>query len=645
MVVLSLLIMSYILLLKPIISNAFTTPFVRQYSKKRSALSLASSSSAVFRMTGFSTPSIGERVYALNGSDSSSRLFATKSSSSSSLSSPTAPTASSSFRLSDTEIFMHKEAREILKSAIDAVNPQNAIQRHLNLSSENKLHVSSSSSSSKEELEYDLNEYDDIVLIAFGKASADMTLATCDILSSSQKEEQEEKIKRGIVIIKDDHATQNDIDILKSKYNIDTYEASHPIPDERSVMATNKILELLEDVNNSTDTITTTTTTRKTLVICCISGGGSSLFCAPIPPLTLDDLQQTNNALLGSGMSIQNMNIIRKRLELVKGGNLAIKACASGRNTDLLTLVLSDVIGDPLEYIASGPTVPDSDGDDTTGWTDVYNLMKKYNLEQNLPKSVLEIILDGYSGKIQDTLPKADNPAFLKSETVLIGNNELAVMAAAQKAQECFGYENTIVLGTTIEGEAQDIAGMYVSMAQQFSSSTSASSSSSASTRYTPSLPICLIAGGETTVTLPSSSHTGLGGRNQEIGLKAALQLSSLKLRNVVLGSIGTDGTDGPTDAAGAIVDWNTIERVESFWKTEKEGDGTTKKNKKTTTGIEALTKHDAYTFFDISSSSISKDEQDEAVSPSSLCTLCRPLIKTGPTGTNVADVCVVLIR
>jgi len=335
------------------------------------------------------------------------------------------------------------------------------------------------------------------------------------------------------------------------------------------------------------------------------------------------------------------MNIIRKRLELVKGGNLAIKACASGRNTDLLTLVLSDVIGDPLEYIASGPTVPDSDSDDTTsGWTDVYNLMKKYNLEQNLPKSVLEIILDGYSGKIQDTLPKADNPAFLKSETVLIGNNELAVMAAAQKAQEGFGYENTIVLGTTIEGEAQDIAGMYVSMAQQFSSSTSASSSSSASTRYTPSLPICLIAGGETTVTLPSSSHTGLGGRNQEIGLKAALQLSSLKLRNVVLGSIGTDGTDGPTDAAGAIVDWNTIERVESFWKTEKEGDGTTKKNIKTTTGIEALTKHDAYTFFDISSSSIGKDEQDEAASP-----LCRPLIKTGPTGTNVADVCVVLIR
>lgn len=322
-----------------------------------------------------------------------------------------------------------------------------------------------------------------------------------------------------------------------------------------------------------------------------------------------------------------------KKLEIGKGGGLVGLAYPSTS----ITMVLSDVIGDPLDLIASGPSVPDS-----SSWIDAWDLVGKYDLNvggvYELPTNVIEILQNGKDGTLIDSdsddnaddndddyLPTINHPMFCKncqysdsksklSETVLVGNNAQAVHAAAEEAQK-LGY-NPVILGTTIEGEAMHIANMYVSMAEQVqlqrTNPVSGSLSSSSSSLFSfAKLPVALIAGGETTVTL-SKDH-GKGGRNQEIGLVAALGLKSRGLRDIVLASVGTDGTDGPTDAAGSVVDGGTIDRVEF-------------ENGSTISGKSALDRHDAYNFFNSSKES-------------------KPLVKTGPTGTNVADVCVTLIQ
>ena len=323
-------------------------------------------------------------------------------------------------------------------------------------------------------------------------------------------------------------------------------------------------------------------------------------------------MEITNSQLLASGMPITDINVIRKRLEVGKGGGLA----GLSYPATSLTMVLSDVIGDPLDLIASGPTVPDE-----SSFEDAWKLVVKYRLESEfvLPENVLDLLQRGRAGLLgNDDSPDRDHPVFkthcpssmsnsLMSETVLVGNNLLAVQAAANEAK-CRGY-NPIVLSAKIEGEARHIADAYISMAEQLQYQ-----------RTNPKLSICpavklpaaLIAGGETTVTL--SKNSGKGGRNQEIGLAAGLKMHSTGLRDIVLASIGTDGTDGPTDAAGAVVDGGTIERIES-------------QNGGSMSGESAIASHDAYNFF-----SCSKDE-------------LKPLIKTGPTGSNVADVCVTLIK
>jgi glycerate 2-kinase len=362
-------------------------------------------------------------------------------------------------------------------------------------------------------------------------------------------------------------------DVLR-KNNVQIQEASHPVPDERSVEGATHILNMVREEAS-----------ERTLVLCCISGGGSALFCAPTLPLTLHDLITTSEALLASGMTIQQMNIIRKRLEMGKGGRLAAAAYPS----TVVTLVLSDILGDPLDLIASGPTVPD-----TSTWKDARDLVQSsISLQSTLPPAVLQVLQEGS----QEDIPLK---VFQKAETVLVGNNELAVMAAAEEAQR-LGY-HPVVLTTRMEGEARHVAGVYTAMAHHLSCQHE---------RDLPykmaNLPAAIIGGGETTVTLVGK--TGTGGRNQELALAAALQLKRYTLRNVVLASVGTDGTDGPTDAAGAVVDGGTIDRLDG----EAE---------------QALQQHDAYTYF------------QQAVEGNE-----SPLIVTGPTGTNVADVCVTLIR
>ena len=345
-------------------------------------------------------------------------------------------------------------------------------------------------------------------------------------------------------------------------------------------------------------------------------------------------MANVNKQLLACGMPITEMNIIRKKLEIGKGGGLVGLAYPATS----VTMVLGDVIGDPLDLIASGPSVPD-----TSTWDDAWDLIERYGLDEGgeyeLEPCVIDILNkrrtksgeEVSNNDVVDDLPPADHPMFCTecphsdtkakmSETVLVGNNAQAVYAAAEEAQR-LGY-NPIVLGTTIEGEAMHIANMYISMAEQAQLQKSTIPTSKVSTMFPfTKLPAAMIGGGETTVTL-SKGH-GKGGRNQEIGLAAALKMQSCGIRDVVLASVGTDGTDGPTDAAGAVVDGGTVERVEV-------------ENGGTILGKDALERHDAYTFFDSCRSGDNKSTSTSATSP---------LVITGPTGTNVADVCVTLIQ
>jgi glycerate-2-kinase len=499
------------------------------------------------------------------------------------------------------ETQMTKDALRMARAAIRAVYPDVAIRDRLRVECDDegrrvlvaRADVGGGGVPARE-LAYDLSEYDNVRIVSFGKASAAMALAAAEVLSDSMsRSNTPATILDGVVIIKDDHATDEEIKTLNEKYNILVRSASHPVPDARSVAAATEILELA----SSSDS--------RTLILACISGGGSALFCSPRDTLTLDDLMAVNRRLLESGMPIEHMNVIRKRLENGKGGRLA----AAAYPATVLALVLSDIIGDPLDLIASGPTVPD----DGSSWDDAYGLVNAYGLEHELPIAVLDLLLMGKDGKLDDT-PKSVHPAFstmgatekhpskkeqkLFSETILVGNNDAAVLAAADEAAK-MGY-NPVILGTRVDGKASCVASFYISMAEMLSRQRN-----DAHIKYPiASLPVALIAGGETVVTLPPNCQ-GKGGRNQELALSAALKMQEVGLRDVVLASIGTDGADGPTDAAGAIVYGGIVnEDTISYAK-------------------DALGNHDAYKFFERTQS----------------------LVMTGPTGTNVADICITLIK
>jgi len=479
---------------------------------------------------------------------------------------------------------MTRDAMQIIQDAIQAVDPYTAIRSNL-VREHDELNLK------KERLAFDLvKDYDEIVLVAFGKASSAMATSVLEQVFPKNEIKGNLDIPcQGVVICKDGHATKYEKEVL-TKHGVQIYEASHPVPDDRSSNAADKLIQMVSSHASP-----------RTLVLCCISGGGSSLFCRPAPPLTLEDLQQVNSVLLASGMGIEEMNVLRKRLEQGKGGRLASSCFPS----HVVALILSDVIGDPLDLIASGPTVPD-----TSSWQDGWNIVQQYKLEDKLPKAVVEMLQRGQDGTLGDS-PSSDHPVFETVTNILVGNNALAVEAASNAAKT-LGYQ-PVVLGTEIEGEAKEVAKIYTAMASYLQKTLSQNSNQKESYTVAQSLPVALIAGGETTVSLTPNS--GKGGRNQELALSAALELDSLNLRNVVLTSVGTDGGDGPTDAAGAVVDATTI--------------GTTRSRAR-----EALANHNAYPYLD----SLKTASQKEDNIPS-------PLIKTGPSGTNVADICVTLIR
>ena len=434
---------------------------------------------------------------------------------------------------------IEKYRRDILKiiwQAIDAVNPENAIYKHFRLLYEN-LHI--------DDRVINISDFKRIHIIGAGKASTQMAKTVENILLR--------RLSGGLVCTKVGHATP--------LHNIAVMEAGHPLPDENSVLAAQRALQLAHDCD------------KDDLIVCLLSGGASSLWCAPISPITIRDKIETNDLLLKCGANIQEINAFRKHISRIKGGYLAQAAAPA----TVITLAISDVIGDDLSCIGSGPTVAD-----TTNYKQVFEVIEKYHLAKYLPKTVVEYIWNGYK-KINKETPKPSDSIFVKNVAAIISSNQQALDTAMDTGRY-LGYK-TYIYSSKLSGEASIVSMKLVNKLKEMAKS------------HRPGdQPIMILAGGETTVMLRGK---GKGGRNQHLALAAAEALAGFDTS--VIASIGTDGTDGPTDAAGAFADCTTLNRAK-----EK--------------GLEIqtfLNDFNSYKFFDS----------------------MGDLIKTGPTGTNVMDI------
>jgi len=441
---------------------------------------------------------------------------------------------------------MRKEAETIFRSSIDAVQPSKAVRRFVQLE-DGKIVLGRG----QDRRLLDLEGFDRISVVGAGKATASMARALEDLLGP--------RLFRGVINVK--------YGFTEPLTRIKTVEAGHPLPDASGIKGTAEILRLLKEAG------------ERDLIFSLISGGGSSLLPQPAKPLTLEEKQALTQALLDSGATISEINTVRKHISSAKGGWMA-KAAAPAT---VVNLMLSDVVGDPMDAIASGPFVPDP-----SSYAEARDILGKYKLE-HLSKTIRDHILAGLSGRFPET-PKAGDPCFKRVYSLIVGSNILALKAAQKKARQ-LGYHASI-LSSMLEGEAREIARVHTAIAREI-----------LKTANPLSAPACVISGGETTVTIKGD---GLGGRNQEFSLAAAAGLSDLPPRIVIL-SGGTDGNDGPTDAAGALVDPFTLKRGEKA-------------------GMRAddfLDVNDAYHFLE--------GTQD--------------LLLTGPTNTNVMDVQLILVR
>ncbi len=403
--------------------------------------------------------------------------------------------------------------KHILAAALEAVEPATCVHRHLHRSG-TILTVGNHA--------YDLRQYQRVFLVSIGKAGMPMARAVADMLG--------EDLSSGIVIVKDLPPTPSSIE------RCIIYVAGHPVPDQRSVEATQHVADLLEH------------TTAQDLVFVLISGGGSALCTLPAPGITLDDMQQVTNLSLACGASINEINSLRKHVDRVKGGGMARIAAPA----TVATLILSDVVGNPLDVIASGPTVPDS-----STFADAYAVLKRYALLTQAPPAIVAHIQAGMAGEHAETLKPGDS-IFAHVDHVLIGSNQQAADAALVAARSA--GVNAAILTTYAQGEARELGRFLAAIARQFAANVGESDHSPlpASQQDTwLQRPACLIVGGETTVTLRGSGH---GGRNQEIALAAVPHMAGL--RNVALVTFATDGGDGPTDAAGAVVTGETLARA-----------------------------------------------------------------------------------
>lgn len=388
----------------------------------------------------------------------------------------------------------------------------------------------------------------DIYLISFGKAASSMAKAIVEILGDN--------IKEGLVVTKYGYA--------QPFKKIEIVEAGHPVPDKNSVRGAQKALEIAHKAKEND------------LVIVLISGGGSALMTKPIDPITLDEMKEVTSLLLECGANIYEINTVRKHISQFKGGRL-LEAIHPAK---AVSIILSDVVGDPIEAIASGPTAIDP-----TTYQDAYKILKSYRIWDKCPKNVKEVIKRGMEKNIEETLKSYKGYSI---KNIVIGSAYICEITA--KEAEKKGLK-AYVIGTEIEGEAFSWGLVLGSIIKEIK------------LRNRPfSHPCAIIGGGEVTVTL--SKHHGTGGPNQEVALASSIKIAGLE--NVAILSVDTDGTDGPTDVAGGIVEGNTFQRLRDLKIDVKE----------------MLLKHDTY-------NALRK---------------INAFIKTGATGTNMNDLYLAVI-
>ncbi len=442
---------------------------------------------------------------------------------------------------------LREQAKALFQAAVDRVNPYEAVRRFVRLEGTSLV----LGSRNQKKVTLDLDRFRRIFLVGGGKATAPMARAMEDLLG--------ERVNGGIIVVKYGFAENLSF--------TEIFEAGHPLPDFNGVNGTGKILDLLEKLGT------------EDLIFSLISGGGSALLPQPANHISLAEKQTLTKGLLECGASIDEINTVRKHISSSKGGQMARASFPA----TTVNLMLSDVVGDKMDVIASGPFVPD-----LSSFEDAVKIFEKYKLK-DLPESIRTYVKLGCEHAVPET-PKVGDPIFDRVFNFIIGSNVLALEAAREAAQG-MGY-HTLVLSSSIEGETRDVALVHAAIAREI-----------ISTGNPVSPPACIISGGETTVTIRG---TGLGGRNQEFCLAAATAIGDLPSRVVIL-SGGTDGNDGPTPAAGAIVDPLTVRKGEGMGMN----------------AMDYLVENDAFHYF-------KKIDQ---------------LLMTGPTKTNVMDVRIILVK
>jgi glycerate 2-kinase len=426
---------------------------------------------------------------------------------------------------------MRREALAIFKAALAAANPYAA---------------------TLEKLKPPGPKVRRVFVVGAGKAALAMARAAEKVLGS--------RLEAGVVVTKYGHGGK-----LK---RVRVLEAAHPVPDEAGLAAAREVAEICATAGEGD------------LVLCLISGGASALLPYPVSGIKLEEKQQTTQLLLACGATIHELNCVRKHLSGIKGGQLAHIVWPAR----LETFILSDVIGDPLDVIGSGPTVPD-----TNTFADAWDILYRYRLTDKLPASVRRHLEQGVNREIPET-PKPGDRIFARVRNQLVGSNRLSLYAARDQARQ-LGYR-VLLLSTSLDGEAREAAKTYAAIAREVRAS-----------GHPARPPLAVLSGGETTVQL--SHHHGLGGRNQEMALAAALGIDGLP--GTLFLAAGTDGTDGPTEAAGAFATGSTLARARQIEFDPEE----------------FLARNDSYHFF--------KPLGD--------------LLVTGPTGTNVMDLYLMLLR
>ncbi len=454
----------------------------------------------------------------------------------------------------EEEALARRHLEEIFRAALEAVRPRQLLRSRLRVR-RGELQVRSDDA-----LRVPLGLFERILVIGAGKATASMAQGLEEVLGA--------RIDGGLIVVKDGHTAP--------LARIETVEAGHPVPDRRGLAGAQRIVDLCRGAD------------ERTLVICLVSGGGSALLPLPYgegpgPVLKLEHEQSVSETLLACGAAIREINCVRKHISGIKGGRLA----AFIHPATTLNLILSDVVGDRLDTIASGLTVADG-----TTYAEALEVVKRYRLEGALPAEVVETLRRGAAGEIPET-PKAGDPAFSRVHNVLLGTNHAGLSAAAARARK-LGYR-TLTLSSRITGEAREVARVLAAMALEVRR------------RAIPiAAPACILGGGETTVTLKGG---GRGGRNQELALAFLAELAEGEelAGSIHFLSAATDGNDGPTDAAGAHASLEVLRLARERGLKPRE----------------YLAANDSYRFFDP----------------------LGALLRTGPTNTNVCDYQICLVR